>query len=125
MSAKTSRRMDDNSHEHQEPQDSENPPDDGGRDLKGAVEEAREIVDFTAQKVRDARELVASIHSPFLNGLLGFYALTAVIGTSIVAVNGFRDWYMFLGMYTVIFVFLSLRRSYRPTGSMHGSMRMF
>ena len=42
----------------------------GPRDLGDAVDEAREIVDFTAQQVREARTVLESIQSPVLKGIV-------------------------------------------------------
>jgi hypothetical protein len=88
------------------------PADDKPEERRGGehdpVEEAREIVDYTVDKVRDLRAFVRSIHSRYLIALLSLYGLTAAGGTLIVAMNPFRDWYMFLAMYLVIFAFLLL-----------------
>ena len=80
----------------------------GPRDLGDAVDEAREIVDFTTQQVREARTVLESIQSPVLKGIVALFVLTGIVGTLIVALNPFQAWYMFLALFIVQFVFLLL-----------------
>lgn len=72
------------------------------------VQEAREIVDFTARKVRSARDFVRTMHSPYLGALLIIYLLAAIWGSWTVFATEFRDWYMYSAMFLVSFVFLLL-----------------
>lgn len=73
-----------------------------------AVEEAREIVDYTVGQVRDLGSVLSSIHSRYLIGLIVLYLVTAAFGTAVVFAGPFRDWYMFLAMFLVIFAFMLL-----------------
>lgn len=80
----------------------------GNRDLGDAVDEAREIVDFTTRQVRDARSLVESIQSPLLKGLVVSFILLTFMLVGIVIFREFRSWYMFLALFSVQFVFFLL-----------------
>ncbi len=80
----------------------------GTHDLQDAVEEAREIVDFTARQVDDFRSVVEAIHSPFLKAVMASYVLSALVGMLVFLTHEFRAWYMALAMYAVILVFLLL-----------------
>ena len=80
----------------------------GPRDLGDAVEEAREIVDFTAQQVREARSVVESVQTPMLRGLVGYFIILGTIQTLIVAFHPFRAWYMYLVFVMVQFIYLLL-----------------
>ena len=80
----------------------------GPRDLGDAVEEAREIVDFTAQQVREARSVFESVQTPVLRALVGYFMLLGCIETLIVAFNSFRSWYMYLVLLIIQFIYLLL-----------------
>ena len=80
----------------------------GPRDLGDAVEEAREIVDFTAQQVREARSVVESVQTPVLRGLVGYFMVLGTLQTLIVAFNPFRAWYMYLVLLIIQFIYLLL-----------------
>lgn len=74
-------------------------------------------MDHAVGQVRDLGTFVASIHSRYLVVLIALYALTAAVGTGIVVAHPFRDWYMFLAMWLVIFAFVLLyvKAHYRRT----------
>ena len=81
------------------------------------IDEARDIVDDAVGRVRDLGALLGSIHSRYLLGVLLIYAATAALGTAIVVIHPFRDWFMFLAMWLVILAFLLLyvKGHYRRT----------
>jgi nitric oxide reductase large subunit len=80
----------------------------GPHDLGDAVDEAREIVDFTAEQVRQARTVLESIQSPVLKAIVVLYVIIGLTGTVIVGLNAFQFWYMFLALFIVHFVFILL-----------------
>ena len=77
----------------------------GTRDLGDAVDEARELVDFTTQQVQDAREALDSVQSPLLR-IIGVLLLSAgVLTTLTTALDAFDDWYLYPAFYLVTVVF--------------------
>lgn len=100
------------SHDPHDPGNPSDPTDSSGDHPEhhphSAVEEAREIVDYTVGQVRDLGSVLSSIHSRYLIGLIVLYLATAAFGTAVVFASPFRDWYMFLAMFLVIFAFVLL-----------------
>lgn len=103
------------------------PPPDSPEHHHDAIEEARDLVDHAVGQVRDLGSFIASLHSRYLTGLLAIYAATAAGGTVIVAAHPFRDWYMFLAMWLVIFAFVLLyvKAHYRRTALARGATLLF
>ena len=80
----------------------------GTRDLGDAVDEARELVDFTTQQVQDARDALDSVQSPLLRGI-SLLLLSAGSLTSVTTALGqFDDWYLYTAFYLVTLVFFLL-----------------
>ncbi len=90
--------------------------------ISDAVDEAREIMDHAASHVRAARSVIESTESPFLMGILGLQVATSLVGSAIVFLGPFRDAYMHVGFYAVVFVnlLLYIKAHYSVSGQSRG-----
>ena len=111
--------VDPNAHAADPPVDSAG---EGTPRISDAVGEAREIMDHAASHVRAARSVIASTESPFLMGILGLQVATSLVGSAIVFLGPFRDAYMHVGFYAIVFVnlLLYIKAHYSVSGQSRG-----